>query len=354
MTKEQKQLNNRDKEEKFPQMRKLNCLSQEQSSTIDVEKVHWRIRPRKNCLSLPAAIRARLEFIRAHLRLTDINCLTYLALLAGALLFIQRPPTYWLRYFLLHIFLCGAILALIYFSESNSSLKILVGARVFYPVAVLLLTWNEMNELLHLIFSHFWATELVVKLDYFLFGVHPTIWMQKFYHPALDELMCFLYTCYYLFLPIVTLILFLKKKRDETFAVFSVVTLAYFSNFIVFYFFPTLGPHMAKSLQSLSTTNYTGYLFAWINRTIQANAGVVGGAFPSSHISGATALTIIVWRYYRPLGYWLAPLVIAIAFSTVYLGYHHAVDPLIGFLWGGIFYVLGLKILKRRGEDPLS
>lgn len=53
------------------------------------------------------------------------------------------------------------------------------------------------------------------------------------------------------------------------------------------------------------------------------------------------------------LGYALLPLVIGIGFSTVYLGLHHAIDPIFGYIWSAICYPIALKLVKQRGEDPL-
>ena len=81
---------------------------------------------------------------------------------------------------------------------------------------------------------------------------------------------------------------------------------------------------------------------------------MTGGAFPSSHISEAFVIALVALRYEKKLGRVLLPATFGVAVSTVYLGYHHAVDPIFGFIWGGLCYVFTLKLLKLRKEDPLS
>ncbi len=40
------------------------------------------------------------------------------------------------------------------------------------------------------------------------------------------------------------------------------------------------------------------------------------------------------------------------AVSTVYLGYHHAMDPLGGLVWGAVSYAVGRRWVAARGEAP--
>jgi membrane-associated phospholipid phosphatase len=126
------------------------------------------------------------------------------------------------------------------------------------------------------------------------------------------------------------------------------------SNYFLFYLLPTLSPLMAGSLALLHTKTFDGYFFMNAILAIQSKAGIAGGAFPSSHIAEVFVLALAALRYEKKLGLVLLPVTFGVAVSTVYLGYHHAVDPLSGFLWGGICYIVTLKLLQRRNEDPLS
>jgi membrane-associated phospholipid phosphatase len=111
---------------------------------------------------------------------------------------------------------------------------------------------------------------------------------------------------------------------------------------------------MTESLDALHTRRYSGYVVAEITRFIQAQGSVRGGTFPSSHISEALAWALMAFRYNRKVGVVLLPAVLGVAVSTVYLGYHHALDPIAGLLLGALLYPVGLKIIQARGEDPCS
>jgi len=294
----------------------------------------------------------RARYGRIRFRLVDINCIAYLSLLAFLLIFFHKSVSKWMYYFLFHIVLILIIMEIARLEQRNpykSSLRIL---RNFYSIAIILFGWKEIDALCPMFYGTYWSTEAVIRLDKFLFGVHPTVWVQKFYRPWLDELMYIFYFGYYLFLPIISSILFIKKKNEEILATFSIVTLTYFSNFFLFFIFPTLSPALADFLRGMHTQQNTGYIIAGITRLILAYGTVKGGSIPSSHVSGAFVLSFIAFRYQKKLGYVLFPLAFAVAFSSVYLGYHHAVDTILGIIWSIICYSVSLKIIKAREENP--
>jgi len=203
-----------------------------------------------------------------------------------------------------------------------------------------------------MIFGNYWATDMIIRWDKLLFGVHPTVWVQQFYTPWLNELINFHYAGYYTFFLAVPLSLYLSNKREETFSAFSIATFVYFSNFVIFFLLPACAPPHIPWIQELCTREMTGSLFVEINRIIQAQGGIQGACFPSSHVAGAFAWVFVTLRYKRKLGYALIPIALGVVFGTVYMRLHHAVDPLAGIIWGIIAYGIAMKILQRRNEDP--
>ena len=289
---------------------------------------------------------------RTRLRLVDINCMVYLGLIALLLIFFHKTVSAWSKYILIHLVIIIVILEIVRLGEQSSRKSGLWILRTFYPVAVILFAWGEIDALARLFFGSYWATDSVIRADMLIFGVHPTVWVQQFYRPWLDELMAVFYFGYYLFLPLATIPLFIKKKYEETLAAFSVATLAMFVNFLLFFLMPVLSPPMTESLNMLQNRRHSGYIFASFNRFIQARGSVRGGTFPSSHITEALAWALITLRYNRKMASILLPAVLGVAISTVYLNYHHALDPIAGLLLGALLYPIGLTIIKARGEDP--
>ena len=167
--------------------------------------------------------------------------------------------------------------------------------------------------------------------------------------------MSFLNLSYYLIPFLYAVPLVMAHRREEVWAGASIALFAYVVNYTLFLFLPALGPRMVPAIEALRPSELHGGPFAWIVGLVQGEHGTVrGAAFPSAHVSAALVWAMVGWRYERRLAWFLWPLAIGTALSTVYLGLHHAVDPIAGVVVGVICYRLGLRILRARGEDPLG
>ena len=286
------------------------------------------------------------------LRMMDINCLGYFGLIALLLIFFHQTVNNRLFFIVLHIGIIVAISEIIRAYDKKPQHKALTFIRIFYPLVLVLFAWSEIDYLVRMFYGSYWTTDYIIRLEKWLFGVYPTLWAQQFLRPWLDELMNIFYDTYFLFMPIVGFTLFFKKRYKAAMAAFSIGTAVHFSNFLLFYFLPTLGPQEVFS--ELQPLNFTGYIFADLTRILQAHGSVKGGAFPSSHVSAAFAWALIAFRYERKLGYFLIPMALGVGIATVYLGYHYAVDPICGILWCLIVFPIALMVLKKRGEAPIE
>ena len=298
--------------------------------------------------------RLRGRYATTRFRLADINCLAYLGLVSVLLVFFHREVPSWGRYPLLHLVIIVAILELVRGAGKNPGNGTLRLLRTIYPVALILFGWLEVDALSRMFFGSFWATEAIIRAERILFGGSSTAWFRGGHRPWLDELMAVFYNSYYFFTVLAWLPLFLKKKYDRTLAVVSLGTLVLFVNYLLFFLMPALSPAMAGSPDLPEAGNYTGYFVADLTRFLQGNAASRGGTFPSSHISEALIWSLAALRYNRKWGVVLLALVPGVVVSTVYLGYHYALDPLFGLLLGAALYPVGVRILKARAEDPVS
>jgi membrane-associated phospholipid phosphatase len=290
----------------------------------------------------------------ARFRLVDINCLAYLGLMAVLLVFFHKGVPAWPRYALVHLAIIPVILEIVRLGERPPRRKGIWFLRTFYPVAVILFGWSEVDALGRMFFGYYWATEFIIRAERLIFGGSSTAWFQNLHRPWLDEIMNVFYSGYYLFLILALLPLFIKKKYEQTLAALSLGTLVLFVNYFLFYLLPALSPIMADSPNLPKAGTYSGYLVSALTRFIQANAAVRGGTFPSSHISEAVIWSLAALRYNRKLGAVLLAVVPGVMVSTVFLNYHYALDPLFGLILGLLLYPVGLKILKARGEDPAA
>ena len=178
-------------------------------------------------------------------------------------------------------------------------------------------------------------------MDKFLFGTYPTIWCQQFYCPWLDEVMNLFYCGYYFLMPGIVITFLIK--RDYRFLIFSLslVSFTYLGSFILYFLFPTLSPAMASEISvQLSNSSTKVFMFSSLTKWFQSQGGIIGGALPSSHVFGWVIWSLILVKKNRKIGLPFALMIPGVAISTVYLGYHHAMDPLTGIIWGYVCYRL--------------
>jgi hypothetical protein len=232
------------------------------------------------------------RYRRLRFRLVDLNCLGYMAILNLLLPFFHRQVPNWPFDFVIHLGLVLAGLEILRQAEIHRQNRVWQFLRIFYPVAFIGYGYWEISHLQRMLFGSYWAADFLANLDHALFGLHPTVWMQQFYAPWLDEIMSFHYWAYYLFLPAMALPLFIKGKHEEALAAFGLVTFAYFVNYLFFYFFPALSPRMIPWLAAMHSAEPAGYFFSWLTQHVQGQGAVQGGCFPSSHVSASLAWSL--------------------------------------------------------------
>jgi len=296
----------------------------------------------------------KARYSQVRFRMVDVTCVAYFSLIGLLLIFFHKNIPNWPLYIVLHVVVVLCILETVRWGEGKQDKEVVWFLRTFYPIAILLIAWGELDAIIPMFFGKYWATDTIIQIEKSLFGMLPNVWFQQFYSPWLDELMHILYSGYYVFIPVVSLTLYVKKKREAALAAFSIGMFTYLTNFLFFFFLPALAPFMAETLSGQNIGSWTGYVVADFTRFVQSGAACRGATFPSSHISGAFVWAFIALRYQRPLGYILLPLAFGVALGTVYLGYHYALDPIFGLLWALICYPIALKIIKSRNEDPLT
>lgn len=237
-------------------------------------------------------------------------------------------------------FFGAGVLGLIFFRRKFPEQPVLKVAGTIYPMAVIAFGWGTVTPLACMIYGNYWTTDRVVYFDRLLFGTHPTVWFRQFHYPWLYELMNLFYSSYYVWMPAILLILIIKGSYRQLRYAISLVSFTFLSNIVLFYLFPTLGPQMTPEIMELSGASSGGYWIASFTRWMQSNGSAIGGAFPSSHVSVTTIWALAMLKISRPVGIFLLFLMPGIALSTVYLGYHHALDPITGILWGYVSYRL--------------
>jgi membrane-associated phospholipid phosphatase len=202
----------------------------------------------------------------------------------------------------------------------------------WYPVALIGITYKELTYLIPLIHPRDFDSALAA-IDHRIFGMHPTVWLERFTWPPLTEVLQLTYSTYY-FLPIILGVILWNNDRPEKFHFFVfVLVLGFYLSYLGYIAVPAIGPRFLPSIAEAQTTPLTGLLvFQSLRRMLDSVEGITRDCFPSGH----TELTLLVLYYarkfHRRTFWWLLPFGVGIVLSTVYLRYHYVVDVVAGVL----------------------
>jgi membrane-associated phospholipid phosphatase len=285
---------------------------------------------------------ARTKF---PLNVADRLTIAYLIFTTALIAVCRHNVKHWELLLPAHLGVIVVIVGLAY--ARSRGIRFLSFISHWYPPFLFLFFFEEVGLTVHAIFPG-WFDEYLIKADYALFSVHPTVWLEQFSSYWLNEYMQLVYTSYFLLTIGFGAYLWIRGKREQ-FAIFIASTcVAYYLSYVIFVLFPIESPyHTLRHLQQIELTG--GPFTAFIN-LIEKHGRVHGGAFPSTHVAGATTVLFSAYRFARPVGYWLTALVFSICVSTVYGRYHYVVDVFAGILMAAIGCWVGPRLIRREGD----
>ena len=203
--------------------------------------------------------------------------------------------------------------------------------RHWYPVIYVASCYKEMAYLIPAIRTSD-ADAWLAGLDLSLWGVHPTVWLERIQSPPLTEFLQIVYTS---FVPVVLVpaVLLWRKRNYAGFQYFAfLIALGYLVSYVGYLIVPARGPRfLLAPLQHVPLRGL--WLFQAMQTTLDRLESANYDCFPSGH----TALTILAWwstrQFGKPALFWLYfTYTLSIIFATVYLRYHYSVDVLAGIL----------------------
>jgi len=219
--------------------------------------------------------------------------------------------------------------------------------RHWYPHLFFLYCFEELANQMTLV-TPYWQDPKLIAFDHWLMGVHPSVWLEQFASPFRNDAMQLVYFTYFTYLLIVGLFLYVRR---EWFAYWSVMTysmVGYSIGYLIAVFFPIESPWFAMAGWWKEPLH--GGPFTAMMAFIEHYGRVRGAAFPSAHITGATAALWGAWQFRRWMFWTMLPLFVLMCFSTVWGRYHYVADVLGGLLAGMLGYVIGSWLMKRKGS----
>jgi len=198
---------------------------------------------------------------------------------------------------------------------------------------------------LQLVFVRTWQDPAVLRLEQNLFGVQPTIWLQRFISPGLTEWMMFAYMIYFVVYPGLCAVICFRRGENAMEDYLFTLALANVLCCLGFLAFPVASPmfHMKEAY----TVPLKGYFFTAAGEYIRSHMHTIGGSIPSPHTAVATVMWAMAFRYWRPAFYGLAPIILSLYVSTFYCRYHYVTDTAAGLLAAGVCLLAAPSLMRR-------
>lgn len=220
-------------------------------------------------------------------------------------------------------------------------------ARDWGPLVLLLWAFESLETYTGLV-RQTAIDDALYRLDLRLFGVEPTVWAGKLYHPLLTDWMAFAYGSYFIMPMILATALSIRGRRDDFREMSSAVVLQMGIGFLLFLLFPAgppryYAPFLHGGFQPPQLHSLTGLFELQQGVFDHADPVRTRSAFPSLHCSLGLLTLFFANRFgdavfgarHPRLYYRLCvPIVISLWLSTIYLRHHWIPDIAAGLALG--------------------
>jgi hypothetical protein len=197
----------------------------------------------------------------------------------------------------------------------------------FSPILFVILIYESLGDLIQHLQPD--VDPWLIKIDFSIFGVQPTLWMEQWIAPWFTDIMSLAYLSYY-FIPVVLVtVLYLKDRMVELDRSVFVLAFGYYVSFIGYILFPAIGPRYA--LTHLYSVPLEGsFITDFVRDTLNALEHNKRDCMPSGHTQIVLIALYLARRYEKFLFYLFFPIICALILSTIYLRYHYVIDLLVG------------------------
>lgn len=269
-----------------------------------------------------------------------------LGLIVLVLLFRGRLP-HWNSLIFRYLLWIGLLFVIHLAHVRNPSGRFQDIVHTFSPILFIVLIYESLGDLTHHL--HGDIDPKLIEIDEFLFGVQPTLWMQRWIHPFLTDLLSLFYLSYYFLPALLVAVLYLKGSPGLRLSVF-VLVLGYYLSFIGYIAFPAVGPRYAMS--GLYHVPLEGsFITDWVRDGLNAIEHNKRDCMPSGHTQLALMVLFLAYRYEKTLFRIFLPIVGGLILSTVYLRYHYVIDLLAGMALAAFCIWIGPRLyLAWEGE----
>jgi membrane-associated phospholipid phosphatase len=223
--------------------------------------------------------------------------------------------------------------------------KLIRWLRTFNPLIIIPTNFHELHYLVHNV-NPVDFDQLLIKIDYAIFGVHPTLWLEQFSHPVLIEYLQIVYATFY-FLPVVLVIILCRRKEQDNVNYFVyIIVLGFYLSYMTYFLVPAIGPRF--TLDHLQMNPVTGlWATQAIIDTLNFLEDIQRDAFPSGHTEMTILTMIYAWKFSRKYFWVLSIIGSSMIISTVFLRYHYVIDVVAGALLAYVVYLIADPVYHK-------
>ncbi len=230
------------------------------------------------------------------------------------------------------------------FFSNNSSHKVLKILHNWYIAPMILITFKQLYFIIKPIHEKDYD-QLLIDIDRFLFGVDPTVWLAKFSHPVITEILQISYSSFYFLFIIMGIELYRREGfKQFRYAAFLIIY-GFYLSYLGYFALPAIGPRFTLHSFELINTELPG-LFAtnFLRDFVNLGESIIKGhpdpaaivqrdVFPSGHTQLTLLLMFIAYKYQMRVRVFIWVIGSFLIMGTVYLRYHYVIDLIAGAIF---------------------
>ena len=262
-------------------------------------------------------------------KISPVQGLTLFVLVGLILLtlFFRGQIPLWHSLLFRYAILMGLLFVLKFSADRNVMGRMASFFNTISPVLFVILIYESLGDLIQYLQSD--VDPSLISIDYSIFGVHPSIWMEKWIVPWFTDIMSLAYISYY-FLPLIIVLTLYRRGRTAEFdESMFVLAFGYYISFIGYILFPATGPRYTLT-QFYSVPLKGSFITDFVREALNALEHNKRDCMPSGHTQMVLIVLYLAHRYEKFLLYLFFPIVCGLILSTIYLRYHYVIDLFVG------------------------
>jgi len=177
---------------------------------------------------------------------------------------------------------------------------------------------------------------ILIKIDLFLFGFHPSVFLESFINPFLTDYFTAVYIFGYTLVPPLLGLLFYLINKDFAYKYIRAILLAMVIGFACYILLPAVQPNVY--CPDCYSITLEGNVIHDSNEFRNSVDTYVKNAFPSLHTAITTIMLLYAFKFNKKLALLIFPISLSVWISTLYLRAHYFTDLLTA--WVIVFLII--------------